>query len=1440
MASNLPNHLPLSADEAIARLEMLLPPGSLNDVKCLVFRRAWQGQGYSQIAEVAGYDADYLREAGASLWRSLSQLMGCKVTKRSFRMVLIQQLPLLTDNQLSEDQLPDSQLSASQVFEGELRESPTESEGVTPALLTEGSIAQIAIAPGDDELKPGLQLTAEPVLPEQTRCDWDEAPDVSRFYGREVELEQLQAMILGGQGRLSCRLVTLLGMGGMGKTSLAAKMAQQLKKEFDCVVWRSLRNAPPLENLLADLVAFLSQQALPQGDQRQLMELLRQQRCLVVLDNAETLLKECVSGHYRSGYEDYGHFFRTLGEVDHGSCIVVTSREKLPQLSLVEGERSPVRSLAIGGSSSVTQALARDLPLEGTAQEREALCQACGYSPLALKLMANQIQELFSGSIASFLAEGVFAFDGVRRLLDEHIRRLTSLEYAILAWLAINRDWTDLATLQADLVPAVPKFQLLTALSALRGRSLVEQRDGCYGLQGAVMEYMTETIIERVLQEMVGGLNLWLQANPCSASMIAGSLPKPLALEGFSLLSASAGAHLSRSGLGNAPEQSPVGPSQSVEASSLGGGAGGISLSDRPSMFPILHSHALMKATAREYIRESQIALILSPISNYLAQWAGDALRFRQVIQFLLDALRCNPIGQSGYCAGNLIDLALCAGLDMTGMNFSQLTLRQAYLRQAKLHDVDFQSSRFVDSTFTQVFGSILCLDFSPDGQYVALGDALGKIQLWSLVTGQLQASYASVDGRIHCLAFSPDGQCLASGSDQGQVDLWELSTGQRLAQLRGHSRFVWSLAWGPSGRWLVTGGGDRSLRLWSVESLLPPDPNGLRQFTQADDVGLVCPDPERAPELRRVGSPQLEDGAGAAAGSDDQHLLRVINISSSWIHAVAIRPQGDMLVSGSSDGALRLWDVATGQYLGVLLGHERWVSAVVFSPDGETIASASHDGTVRLWESDSGELIRILKGHTGPVSHLAFSPDGCWLASASRDQSLRLWDVEWGTCCRAFTGHQGWIQAMAFSPDGKTLASGGHDQTLRLWDTQSGSRLSLLQGYAANMRCVDWHPDGERLVSCAGDDGLWFWNVASLGATVRDEPSDAISPSDGSSRHPGRPAPFLEKVHRCDHRGLWIARWSPDGQAVITASKDHQVRVVDAELGDRSITFGSVSLPPMGSQSGLSGSTHGSEAHQGWVCTLCLSPDGALVASGSADNNIHLWDRLSGRQVARLSGHSSRVCTVSFSTDGQSIFSGGADHSIRQWTRSGAYVRPFNGHDDWVTAVGACPHDYFLASAGLDGQLKLWLLETGACLLSLACHDRPITDLAWRQDGQQLATCSLDHSIHLWDWTILQSCLESSRKGAAVLTAQDFPRDSGYLRLVGHEAAVWSVTFSPDGSRLATASEDGTCKIWDTRTGDCLATLRPPGPYEGMKLQDLQGLTHAQLETLCKLGASM
>lgn len=179
------------------------------------------------------------------------------------------------------------------------------------------------------------------------RQDLRAAIDVSAFYGRIEELAILEQWIVSDR----CRLIALLGIGGIGKTALSAKLAEQIKDKFDYAIWRSLRNAPPVKDILTQLIQFLSDEqetdTLQSVDSRisLLIEYLSRHRCLVVLDNFEVILQDGERvGHYREGYEDYGELIRQIGEASHQSCLVINSREKPREVALLEGETLPIRS----------------------------------------------------------------------------------------------------------------------------------------------------------------------------------------------------------------------------------------------------------------------------------------------------------------------------------------------------------------------------------------------------------------------------------------------------------------------------------------------------------------------------------------------------------------------------------------------------------------------------------------------------------------------------------------------------------------------------------------------------------------------------------------------------------------------------------------------------------------------------------------------------------------------------------------------------------------------------------------------------------------------------------------------------------------------------------------------------------------------------------------
>ncbi|MGK7952526.1 MAG: NB-ARC domain-containing protein, partial [Xenococcaceae cyanobacterium] len=312
-----------------------------------------------------------------------------------------------------------------------------------------------------DYLKPtsATQIQKEKIIPIQQ--DWGEALDVSIFYGRIKELATLEKWIKIDR----CRLVAVLGMGGIGKTALAVKIAQQLQEQFEYVIWRSLRNAPPLENLLGELISFLSEGQETQVKIKVLIQYLRSSRSLIILDNVETILQpgEC-AGQYRTGYENYGQLFKLIGETAHSSCLMLTSREKPAEVAALEGIDLSVHSLQLTGSLSAAKALLEAKGLSGSEAQQQQLCARYGNNPLALKIVATSIQDLFAGDIGAFLAEDVTVFNSIQKLLERQFERLSPLEQTIMYWLAINREWTTIAELLEDIVPAVSRGNLLEAL----------------------------------------------------------------------------------------------------------------------------------------------------------------------------------------------------------------------------------------------------------------------------------------------------------------------------------------------------------------------------------------------------------------------------------------------------------------------------------------------------------------------------------------------------------------------------------------------------------------------------------------------------------------------------------------------------------------------------------------------------------------------------------------------------------------------------------------------------------------------------------------------------------------------------------------------------------------------------------------------------------------
>ncbi len=310
------------------------------------------------------------------------------------------------------------------------------------------------------------------------RQDWGEAANTPVFYGRTEELTVLEQWIV----RDNCRLVTLLGMGGIGKTALAAQLAKEIQGKFDFIIWRSLRHAPSINQLLADLIQFLDNQQpcnLPEKTEdliSRFRKCLRSHRCLVVLDDTESIM--CYgthAGHYRDGYERYGQLLRQVAQERHQSCLVLISWEKPLQIELLEKKTSCVRSLKLRGlPKEEGRKILEANGFSGEEKGWDELITIYRGNPLALHLVAPIIQDFFNGSVSQFLSwDTMIVPDPLRGILIEQLNRLDDLEKKIMCYLAINPKPVSLEKLRNGL-QIDSASELINVLKSLDRRSIIE------------------------------------------------------------------------------------------------------------------------------------------------------------------------------------------------------------------------------------------------------------------------------------------------------------------------------------------------------------------------------------------------------------------------------------------------------------------------------------------------------------------------------------------------------------------------------------------------------------------------------------------------------------------------------------------------------------------------------------------------------------------------------------------------------------------------------------------------------------------------------------------------------------------------------------------------------------------------------------------------------
>ncbi|AFY92066.1 NB-ARC domain-containing protein [Chamaesiphon minutus] len=910
---------------------------------------------------------------------------------------------------------------------------------------------ELSTATGQKVTKQNFQPSFNQLaLDRQSTVDWEDAPtDIQPFCGRIEERSKLSQWISIDR----CKLIAILGIGGVGKTALATKIGQQLQDNFDFVIWRSLREAPPLNQLLGDLIGVLSQHTnleIAKTSPKRiaiLLEQLQQHRCLIILDNVEAIMNPGeYAGNYREGYGNYGDLFHRLGSTQQQSCTLITSREPPPEIAELSSEKLPVRTLPLRGIDDAGTVLLEKMSVAGKISELQSINDRCQGNPLYLRIIANTIANNFDGDLAAFLESDRYTYAKISNILTAQLARLTIAEKLLIYCLAIRREPVSIETLAAHFAPLNLDRSLPTTIDSLIKRSIVQaigsnepistkspsksRPNKRYTLQNVILEFTTDRLLAELQREL--------------------AIPDGL----------------------------------------------------------FFFNHlAIHPASSPAYIREIQQRLFRQPLARAISQQHQTQAVER--VQSLIPLSR--SLTPSGYAAGNTIELACELQADFTGWDLTNLYIAETDFQAMLLRRVDFRGTTFDRCRFAQGMGGLIGLSFSPDGQYLAASDTRFQIKIWEVATNREIAMLVGHQSWVWDVRFSHDSKYLISGSSDESIRIWEIASGECVQVLTGHRDWVWQVNFIFNSQLAVSIGADRQVKIWwwkkaqnlltfnvpdfgvrdgvfharrrllaacgedgiriwqiwlgvQVKAIRDPQalnlrrlafsPNGKKILGANFSRTIHCWDVDTGAHLfdlcghpTQVGHINFENTGQIVSTCLEQirvwnlqtgACLRTIDFAADCGKAAAYH--APFVATGSDNGTIQIWNLETGKCISTAGGCAPRMMSLATNSHNSIVASGKDDGTLSLWNLEDLADPITLQAHQKLAGGLAFSPNGKLVASTGSDRIIKVWDALTGEHLHSFEGHTDYVPQLIFADD-RTIWSRGYDATTRHWDLETGKQ---------------------------------------------------------------------------------------------------------------------------------------------------------------------------------------------------------------------------------------------------------------------------------------------------------------------------------------------------------------------------------------------------------------